>query len=993
MSKIIKRILSMLAVLALVLTMAPAGILAVETKAESTLPAEAQAKIAHGAEVKAWADSINAAVKADTSKDDGYVKVNKLAEAKTCPVCGQTNITWTRASGWNNTTNGSSSARKYSHLVVDRNMSAELDFVNLQAYNTVCILWLDGYTVTMKDYVYKGGDTDYTETDNKADGSGADVYLLGWQSQLNIMGNAKMISNSEKLPMFHFANTAAGAGTTLNLYGGTYRHNKSSSLVLSVIRNGNADGINCPDAKVNIYNDVVIGPENPQEPNTTGATNYCNVRWNGGTFNMYGGTIQNGYSGVGNQGWNVMLLGSGVFNMYGGTIKGGSGTNGATGCNVHVRSTFNMYGGELLNGKTTSYQAGGANLYVGVGSTGGAAPAKIPTANIYGGTIKGGTNINSRGHGGNINVGGAQGSGAYDKVGYGILNISGTALITDGSNASGYGGNIAVNMGATLNMTGGTVQNGKATNGGNIGLYKGATANISGGVITEGKATSGGNIYVNGDTLVISGNTQITNGKNTAGYASYGGNIYMLNAASGTSIGGTVSGGTAINGGNIYMLSGTADISATVSAGKARFGANIYVLTNDTGKTAGSVTFSGGSSSGGILDKLGADATPYAKDVYVYITGAGAGMNVILKNDFSADWINFAKSAEKNILTVDPSWTGAAIFENGANYVGGAISDGYASAAFTGQLTNARGHVVPIIADGNGGLKLVDFVVIDEEEKQTGYATAEEALAAADKQPTKRIVTRTDFAMNGEEVVVDAINDVTVTGTGKIFGMDYDNNGYKTSNGWITAPEGVVQPEATVKGIRYVALKNAFEEHADAWSFHRVEIELTNVTVNVDKAGIYYKAQYKFDEVVKGRVDSYGVLLNLNEAPTEESLATSSSELGGYADATLVAASHGVYGIFKDGKESNLADGKTKVFGNPYLAINTTGEELEEYPMFTAAEAIGKSLADSMELANEKWDQLTPNDQTALNEFVNKWNALGAWETDLIAKLTNFTIA
>jgi hypothetical protein len=104
----------------------------------------------------------------------------------------------------------------------------------------------------------------------------------------------------------------------------------------------------------------------------------------------------------------------------------------------------------------------------------------------------------------------------------------------------------------------------------------------------------------------------------------------------------------------------------------------------------------------------------------------------------------------------------------------------------------------------------------------------------------------------------------------------------------------------------------------------------------------------------------------------------------------LTASSHGVYGIFKDGKDSNLADGKTKVFGNPYLAINTTGEELDKYPVFTAADATGMSLADAMELANQKWDMLNADGQDALKAFVDKWNALGAWEAELIEKLTNF---
>ena len=152
-------------------------------------------------------------------------------------------------------------------------------------------------------------------------------------------------------------------------------------------------------------------------------------------------------------------------------------------------------------------------------------------------------------------------------------------------------------------------------------------------------------------------------------------------------------------------------------------------------------------------------------------------------------------------------------------------------------------------------------------------------------------------------------------------------------------------------------------------------------------------SQYKFDEIVKDRVVSYGILLNLNEAPTEESLATSSNDLSGYADTTLTASSHGVYGIFKDGKDSNLADGKTKVFGNPYLAINTTGEELDKYPVFTAADATGMSLADAMELANTKWEAISEGGKPALQEFFAKWLEKGAWDEAWAAQLTNINPA
>jgi hypothetical protein len=407
------------------------------------------------------------------------------------------------------------------------------------------------------------------------------------------------------------------------------------------------------------------------------------------------------------------------------------------------------------------------------------------------------------------------------------------------------------------------------------------------------------------------------------------------------------------------------------------------------------LTFSGGTIKNGVLEDVN-DLGAMAPDAHIFINkpdDAADGVKVTLKGDFTNEQTMYITKADgKNTLTVDPSWTGSTGFSAGAAYYAGNTVADASATELNGSLKNVYGHNVPIVADGIGGLKLVDFVVIDEEEKQTGYDTAAEALAAADKKSNVRVVTGTDFAMNGEEVVVDAIGDITVTGTGKIFGMDYENNGYKSNNGWITAPEGVVQPKTIINGVQYVALNNAFEEHANAWSFHRVEAALTSVTVNKDNAGMYYKAQYKFDAKVAEQVASYGVLVKLNEAVNAENYAnktTATDAATAYdaENATLTAKSHGVYGIFKTTNEAavNVANGNTKLFGNPYIMI---GDE-----MFTAVESTGMSLADAMVRANTVWEKMSEEDQANLNAFVSEWKALNAWSEDVLELLDNFTIA
>ncbi len=83
---------------------------------------------------------------------------------------------------------------------------------------------------------------------------------------------------------------------------------------------------------------------------------------NGGTFNMYGGSITDnkseGYGG------GVRIESGGTFNMYGGSITGNKAKQGG-GVSVSD-STFNMHGGSITNNVMTGSQGGG--VYVSNGS-------------------------------------------------------------------------------------------------------------------------------------------------------------------------------------------------------------------------------------------------------------------------------------------------------------------------------------------------------------------------------------------------------------------------------------------------------------------------------------------------------------------------------------------------------------------------------------------------------------------------------------------------
>lgn len=373
----------------------------------------------------------------------------------------------------------------------------------------------------------------------------------------------------------------------------------------------------------------------------------------GGTFNMYGGTIKNGDSGT---------ITTGTPNVgYGGNVL----IKNFVGQSTHI-GTFNLFGGTIEGGNAT---ADGGNIYVLAG-----------VLNISGGTVKDGSavcggNIAANGDGRKVDLtisGGSVENGVATEKGGNIylknttngciLTLKDTGVITGGK--APLGGNIASYKNNPTTLTGGTISGGIATEkGGNIyvestdttsntftldgttisggiaknvetaedgtetvtwgeggNIYVGTNSKlaIKSGIITAGEAGNGGNIYIAADLKELQSFVcQITDGIATE----KGGNIYSLSAltlgditvsggkaeTNGGNIfvdkkvltlnGTTVTGGTALNGGNIAVTNTGAQLimkDAKVENGSAaNTGGNVYTLNVPT------VTITGGSISGG----------------------------------------------------------------------------------------------------------------------------------------------------------------------------------------------------------------------------------------------------------------------------------------------------------------------------------------------------------------------------------------------------------
>jgi len=1028
------------------------------------LPAAAAAKIVAAAKV----NNSDAAI-------DGYIA------AKTCPMCGATNVTWTKGTTVVPSQVGTEGVKL--HYWFEEEKAHTNNFVQMvpktvtnadgtktttaSKNNTICVALKSTAKITCTKYR---------------------VQLGGTGNTLNIMGTGTLQAN-----MVDSGNSDLGlfqidAGT-LNLYGGNFLHKHAGgSTAYAVIRLNNATSV------ANIYNDANIGPAelDPTQPamnvymghasavlNIYGGTirngvafldnTSGNLHIVKGTVNMYGGTIIGGQHQVDAEGKAItyvkkegaaaesingtvasVRMSAGTFNMYGGTIQGGLSKNGGNGGGVYGSgsSVLNLMGGTIKDGESTSYggniagwtttvniggtvliengiaPSGGANIYI---------PNSKMIVNITGGTIRGGeTKL-----GGNIYV--------NKNTNGGSLNISGGVIEGGVATAKdGAGGNIYVTETGVLTITGGVIKDGKATGTGAAGgnIYSNNDLTIGGNaVISGGEASSGGNISVpSGKTLTIEAGAQLLDGK-----ATYGGNIFT-NAGTIVSAG-TIKGGQAkLHGGNISIGTGgsftmnggvLANGTLTEATTGAHWGGNIRswngrITINDglvyggTGATTGNIqannigalgdnvnyvtalTINGGTIVGDIhtsavktaVNEETGETEVTFPGTQVTLTGAPkivksleiegetveatiTGLNLVtgVKADISG------LTAEAQIVIASPI-SGAALTE---------AFDGAAALADVFTPYNEERYYIELGEDNVFYHNSYAVAVMSDEENATWYRTAEEAVAAYyangsfEKAEYLRVgVAEVTLTLAGDAYVNLAGYDTTVAGSGTVYGFDSANDDYN-GYGLLTVAEGAevqIAAETKLLNNRYIAVPEDGQ-----YGFHRLAMWISAVTLRTSNPGMYYKAAYQCDTVLRDAVSAYGIALSLNAVPGLDFAEASGVKYTSYDGSDFAAAYSGtavntnsgaIVGILKtrNSQEQNTANLNRHIYANAYITF-TFGDET--HTVVSDSKNIGKtvedeefkgtaySLAEILEAVNENWADYSEEDQATIAGFIQSW--------------------
>ena len=681
-----------------------------------------------------------------------------------------------------------------------------------------------------------------------------------------------------------------------------------------------------------------------------------------------------------------VLFNNGTMKIYGGIFKNTGKGYAKGGGIVWNNGTLHIYGG-FFDG--TNYENTTADA--GLGGVIGNAASK--TLKITGGHFVGGK---------------AYHGGALYTATNGNIEISGGTFV--GGTATSSGGNIHFTDGTagSLSMSNVVIRNGSATtSGGNLraGKFTANSNTISNCYIADGTVTStagyGGNITNTGsntkfvDCVIYGGES-----------AGTGGNFYTAGTSSAVILDGClITGGTATtNGGNIMFNHGNHQIlGGEISYGTGRVGGNIYSHAGNH-SSGGSVTvqknaagevpqiFGGSANYGGNLSIVGkmnlTDAVIYSgTSVYggddIQLTDVNKDDTIEPKLTVGSGVIGGRTGA---ISVLAP--TGAEVYGTPVSY---AVCNGLNSKAVM-VLESAEGN--PNILAKGGKLVVAGAKGVDANGNTVWYADYSEAAAAVASQGGI-VKLYADAALNLTKDTFVDLNGytATVSGSGKLLGMDSSGDDYSLPTGKVTftgtAPVANKSMVYAPNGNKYVALVED-----GAVTFHRLGADLTSVTINIDKNAVYFKGKFGADEKLKDLIDTYGIAVSLSGMPDERLTDSLQSTYQG-TDLTNGEIASGVY-ITNIIREDLTADqnnnrGQDKIYATAYVSLKDGTTTYISDKSNTESDDIAWSLCDAF----QRLDQLIDEDptnfrryKTTMREYYEKWKNKGI--ADWIGEDTNF---
>ena len=211
----------------------------------------------------------------------------------------------------------------------------------------------------------------------------------------------------------------------------------------------------------------------------------------------------------------------------------------------------------------------------------------------------------------------------------------------------------------------------------------------------------------------------------------------------------------------------------------------------------------------------------------------------------------------------------------------------------------------------------------------------------------------------------DILGDVTAAEGVALFVKDSQTDDFTVSDNNYGRITGAITGAAAAEGYVQIA-------EADGTSFHKVALRLKSVSLKAASVGIYYTADYQYDEVVARSLTAQGVALSTeNNAPVaDDSDASCLYTVGG--NSVLLS------NIMKESNtaQTNRFNARQRIYGRAYLLFNDGN--------YLYSDCVTTTLRDVVETIDAKlWDTLTEGQKASLAQMYTTFtNAMNNWQID-----------
>lgn len=245
---------------------------------------------------------------------------------------------------------------------------------------------------------------------------------------------------------------------------------------------------------------------------------------------------------------------------------------------------------------------------------------------------------------------------------------------------------------------------------------------------------------------------------------------------------------------------------------------------------------------------------------------------------------------------------------------------------------------------------------------ETYYTSVSQAIAQADGGVVKLLADCAEDLQVNSDLTLDLNGfDVTgdISGTGTLYGMDSANDTYDADKcgmitGKVTCP---VAETLEVNAKDYIAMAGE-----TGYTFHRVYVGITHVSLQPDNVAFGYKATFAGDETVRGCVTGYGYRLGIDPAKMR-----TFEKQGQFTSGQTLTLR--LKNILRNGDDAmNQMGASATVYGSAYAALQVGGKQLVLQGSTHEA-----TLQNMLEAVNANWSAYAFKNKLAVKTLVDTY--------------------